>query len=63
MKINDAEIERLTQISNYPGVMKYCEPDIMSPFKLEKWMVKRSLVSEKIWKQVKRELKKRLDSK
>ncbi len=41
--INDAVIEALAKIGNHEKVMKLCEPDIMEPLELKKWMVRRTI--------------------
>ncbi len=53
-RLDDDVIGALAQIGNHKRVKKLCEPQIMEPLKLEKWMVKRTLISlelfEKEWK-------------
>ena len=52
--IEDFVLESLVEIGNHKRVKKICEPQVMEQLKLEKWMVKRTLVSlelfEKEWK-------------
>ena len=41
----DSLIENIAKIANQPKVMKHLEPQIIEPYKIETWMVKRVLYS------------------
>jgi len=43
MEINDALIEGILKIGNHPYRVKCVQPNILHTFKLEKWMVVRTL--------------------
>ena len=49
--IEDILIESLVKIANSPQVVKMCEPNIMQPFHLESWMVRRTVVALELLQQ------------
>ena len=57
-RMTDEIIGALVEIGNHKRVKKICEPQVMEHLKLEKWMVKRVLISlelfEKEWKRRKK---------
>ncbi len=42
-------IDALVEIGNAPKFMKLCEPSVMQPLKLEKWMVVRVLTAWRLF--------------
>ena len=49
--ILDAYLEGLTKIANTKKVMEICEPSIMEPLRVEKWMVLRALTAQKLFEE------------
>lgn len=47
--ITDEQIKLLTEVGNYPEIMKICEPQVMQPMQLEEWMVRRSFMAMQIY--------------
>jgi len=39
----EALIESILKLGNHPDFKRWAEPNVMSPLKLEKWMVERTL--------------------
>lgn len=51
MDIDDALIDALVEIANHKKVITVCEPNVMQPLKIERWMILRVLKAQQLFQE------------